>query len=114
MNESNTNLNEDLNKTLPVPALPNLGQPIINVQPQNLNPVMPDPSIQSDINNSQASVSPIDVKIVDNDLIEKVWVDKIKTIIQQTRGNPFKQSQEINKVKADYMLKEHNRVIKIK
>lgn len=109
MNAENNNLNEGLNKTLPVPTMP---QPIVSNQASNsLNPLISNLIPQS---SPQPSENLTDIKIVDNDLIEKVWVEKIKTIIKQTRGNPFKQSEEINKLKADYMLKEHNRVIKIK
>lgn len=106
MNENNINPMEEFNKILPMPTAP---QTIVGSVNQNLTP----PN-QTNSQNIQKTDTVNDVKIVDNDLIEKVWVDKIKMIIRQTRGNPFKRADDINKLKAEYMLKEHNRIIKTK
>ena len=49
----------------------------------------------------------------DADLIEKTWVEKAKQIVLETRGDPYNQNKEINKVKADYIKKRYNKDIKL-
>lgn len=49
----------------------------------------------------------------DNDLIEQEWVHKAKEIVEHTREDPFEQSVEIGKFKADYIKKRYKRDIKI-
>lgn len=48
----------------------------------------------------------------DSDLIEKEWVDKAKQIVEHTRDDPYKQSEELTHVKVDYMQKRYNKTIK--
>ena len=48
----------------------------------------------------------------DTDLIEKEWVDKAKDIVEKTRSNPYKQQEELAKMKADYLKKRYNREIR--
>lgn len=48
----------------------------------------------------------------DVDRIEKVWVDKAKTIVAQTRDDPFLQNNEMSKVKAAYIEKRFNKKLK--
>lgn len=45
----------------------------------------------------------------DSDLIEKVWVDKAKEIVEHTRDNPYEQQKAMSKFKADYMKKRYNK-----
>jgi len=49
----------------------------------------------------------------DGDLIEKAWVDKAKQIVERTRDDPHKQSEELTVFKADYMKKRYGKTIKI-
>lgn len=49
----------------------------------------------------------------DTDLIEKEWVDKAKQLVEQTKNDPFKQNQEINKIKATYIKKRYNKDIQV-
>ena len=49
----------------------------------------------------------------DNDLIEKEWVSKAKEIVEKTKEDPYTQSQELTKFKADYMLKRYNKELKL-
>ena len=49
----------------------------------------------------------------DDDQIEKVWVEKAKQIVEQTRNDPHKQSQELTVFKADYMKKRYGKTIKV-
>jgi hypothetical protein len=49
----------------------------------------------------------------DGDLIEKEWVTKAKAIVDQTKEDPYKQSEALTMFKADYMKKRYNRTIKL-
>lgn len=49
------------------------------------------------------SSSQSSLKAEDVDVIEKVWVDKAKKVINDTRNDPRQQNIEISKVKADYL-----------
>ncbi|MEO7905136.1 MAG: hypothetical protein ABIR91_05090 [Candidatus Saccharimonadales bacterium] len=58
---------------------------------------------------SDDSASPI--VAADEDLIEKDWVDRAKKIIQQTKDDPYRREQEVNKLQADYLRKRYGREI---
>ena len=48
----------------------------------------------------------------DTDLIEKEWVLKAKQIVNQTREDPYTQTKEMSRFKADYLKKRYNKEIK--
>ena len=57
-----------------------------------------------------ASVSATaDMTAEDVDLIEKEWVKRAKDIVEKTINDPQAQSEELSKVKADYIKKRYNR-----
>lgn len=49
----------------------------------------------------------------DIDLIEREWVHKAKEIVEHTRGDPYKRTKEMNKVKADYLKKRYNKDLEL-
>ena len=49
----------------------------------------------------------------DIDLIEKEWVAKAKEIVSQTRHDPRSQTNEMSKVRAEYIKKRYNREMKL-
>ncbi len=49
----------------------------------------------------------------DSDLIEKEWVNKAKQIVERTRSDPHKQSEELTLFKADYLKKRYGKTIKV-
>jgi len=49
----------------------------------------------------------------DGDLIEKAWVQKAKSIVEQTRNDPHRQNAEINKVKKEYIQKRYQKDVKL-
>ena len=51
--------------------------------------------------------------IDDNDLIEKEWVDKARAIIENNRDDPYKQSEGLTNLRAEYMKKQYNKTIKL-
>ncbi len=52
-------------------------------------------------------------RAADADLIEKAWVEKAKAIVARTRQDPYAQSRELSKFKADYIKKRYNREVKL-
>lgn len=60
------------------------------------------------------SVSPTtaDLKADNTDLIEKEWIERAKSIVNKTRDDPHRQKDEMSKVKADYIQKRFNKIIK--
>jgi hypothetical protein len=61
-----------------------------------------------------AAPSDDDLAAEDVDLIEHEWVARAKKVVAQTIGNPHAQTNELNKVRADYIKKRYNRTIKSK
>lgn len=49
----------------------------------------------------------------DNDKVEKEWVDKARRIVEHTKYDPHRQSEELTVVKADYMKQRYNKIIKV-
>lgn len=45
------------------------------------------------------------------DRIEKVWIDKAKSIVAKTSDDPFAQKSAISKVKAEYIKKRFNKTV---
>lgn len=104
--------NNDSSSSVPG-QLPKPVSPTASTQPTN----------DEEQTDSDASVSanafdhPISTKHLeadDLDLIEKEWVTKAKQVVDKTQGDPYEQSNEINKIKADYIKKRYNRAIKLK
>jgi hypothetical protein len=49
----------------------------------------------------------------DADLIEKEWVQRAKSLVAQTQDDPYKQKNEMSKIKADYIKKRFNKTIPV-
>lgn len=49
----------------------------------------------------------------DADLIEKEWIIKAKSIVEQTKNDPRQQNIKMNGIKADYLKKRYNKDIKV-
>jgi hypothetical protein len=71
------------------------------------------PQIQKIPIQTQSSSPPISsgLQAQDTDLIEKEWVLRAKSIVAQTQDDPFKQKNEMSKIKADYIKKRFNKTI---
>ncbi len=57
----------------------------------------------------QDDVPSSDLTADDVDLIEKEWVDKAKSVVSATLGNPRAQSRELSKIKAEYMYQRYGK-----
>lgn len=47
------------------------------------------------------------------DALDQEWVNKAKAIVEQTKNDPFLESKELSKVKADYLKIRYNKHIKV-
>lgn len=81
--------------------------PIVN-QPQQPAPA----ASSAQMAQIQAATSVPDIAD-DTDLIEKEWVIKAKQIVEQTKADPYLQSRELNKIKAEYIKKRYNKDVKV-
>jgi hypothetical protein len=45
--------------------------------------------------------------------LDQEWVNKAKDIVEQTKGDPFAQSKELNKVRAGYLKARYNKELEI-
>lgn len=52
-----------------------------------------------------------DLPAQDADVIEKEWVHRAKSIVNQTQDDPYVQKKEINRAGADYLKKRFNKTI---
>jgi hypothetical protein len=114
-----------------VPAVPNVMPPLPSIPQQPLPAMPPLPNLQANATqpgtmSSLPPTSPVftpspeidsETAVVpstadDKDLIEKEWVDRAKQIAQANLDNPFQQSRELSKLKAEYMKKRYNKDIR--
>jgi hypothetical protein len=49
----------------------------------------------------------------DDASLDEEWIQKAKTIVDQTKADPYQQSREISKVKANYLKTHYNKDIKV-
>lgn len=49
----------------------------------------------------------------DVDVIEKEWVDKAKSIVNEHKHDPYNQEKETSKLQADYLKKRYGKDIKL-
>lgn len=49
----------------------------------------------------------------DNDELDREWIEKAKAIVEQTKHDPRLESNELSKVKADYLRIRYNKQIKV-
>ena len=58
---------------------------------------------------TDSALVPVPGEAADADLIEKEWVLKAKQIVEHTASDPFRQQQELSKMKAEYLKKRYNK-----
>ena len=49
----------------------------------------------------------------DSDALDEEWVNKAKAIVEQTKADPYIESKELGKAKADYLRIRYNKQIKV-
>ena len=89
------------------PAAPIISQPLQGIQPAlPLNDPLTDDSTKTGSN------LPIVTPANDTDRIERQWIDKAKYIVQQTKDDPYKQKDEMSRVKAEYIQQRFKKTLK--
>lgn len=56
---------------------------------------------------SSSSTAPL--VAADEDLIEKEWIDKAKSIILATKDDPYRREQEVAKLQVEYLRKRYGK-----
>lgn len=74
-------------------------------------PLPTPPTTGSDVTATSQSVVPSASD--DTDLIEKEWVHRAKQIVERTRDDPYKQSEELTVVRADYLKQRYDKSVKL-
>jgi hypothetical protein len=83
---------------------------------QALLPAVPQPAVPSPVAAPLTDVTTpggMPHMADDTDLIEKEWVVKAKQIVSQTKQDPYVQSKELGKVRAEYIKKRYNKDVKL-
>jgi hypothetical protein len=86
------------------PPLPPMAQAPVSAQPQAVAGV------------PQATATPIAGSVPaddDSDALDEEWVNKAKAIVEQTKADPYVESNELGKAKADYLRIRYNKQIKV-
>lgn len=74
------------------------------LQPLALQPA------QDDSVNNQAASEPTQLSEVEMD---RAWIDRARSLIEHTMGDPFTQSREIAKLRAEYLKARFEKHIKV-
>lgn len=82
----------------PIPDdIPSVDQPVIAIPPQDV--------VSHTTSDPQSSAS-------DSDRIEPFWIKSVKDTVARTHDDPYIQSAQVSKIKADYNLKRFNKAVK--
>lgn len=50
----------------------------------------------------------------DKDTIEPQWVHRVRAVVRANADDPYKQSEDLTLLKAEYMRKRYNKAMKLK
>lgn len=91
----------------------NLTSPVLPIQQSQQAQIAPQRPVAAVsvpvVTSSSGSVAIAD----DVDVIEKEWVDKAKSIVNQTKGDPYHQEKQVSELQADYLKKRYNKSVKL-
>lgn len=88
-----------------------VSQVVQDAQSQTTSQMIQD-NTQTDDSTTISAQSSSSLIADDVDVIEKIWVQKAKTIVNETKDDPCKQSTELSNMKRDYIKKRFNKDIK--
>lgn len=74
-----------------------------------LTTILPTPVVTSVVVSDNPVVSDTPITANDDDLIEKEWVEKAKKIVADTRDDPYKREEAVNRLQKDYLMKRYGR-----
>jgi|GEM_PF-1075061 len=89
------------------PAAPSFAAPAAGAYPAAMP--LPSAAPAAPVQDAQAAaVSPDDQENIDQE-----WISKAKAIVAQTKADPYIESQEIGKAKAEYLRIRYNKHLKV-
>lgn len=99
------------NTTISPEVAPGAGDSVNQSGPvQQIAPVdLPQPVVQQTSLPPLAKDTSTPVVADDVDVIEKVWVDKAKSIVKQTKDDPFEQEKQVSSLQDDYQNKRYGK-----
>ena len=87
-------------------------QPSVAAVP--MNPGFPSSAVAQPFSRPVANQSlPVATQATDLHDIEKEYVSKAKAIIEHTKADPYTQSRELSRVKAEFIKKQYGKDIKL-
>jgi hypothetical protein len=87
--------------------------PAVNPTLQAATAQQPVPSIAIDATQSQGTIAHGQKSDDESDsVLDEEWIEKARTIVEKTRNDPYIQSREINRIRAQFMKAQYNRTIK--
>lgn len=72
----------------------------------------PNPSQPLPTKISDAPIRDVPIQPDDDDALDEEWVNKARDIVARTHNDPYLQSREISKIKAQYIKVRYNKDIK--
>lgn len=72
---------------------------------------VPGPAQASPVQQDSSGLGTTPLVAADEDLIEKEWVDKAKAIVEHTKDDPYKRTQQVNELQRDYLQKRYGKVV---
>lgn len=81
-------------------------EPFIQPQANIPNPILP--ATRDDMGSISNSVPSV---AADIDLMENEWVEDLKKMIVETKGDPYVREEKFKKMQLDYLIKRYNRSI---
>lgn len=91
-------------------AGPKQSQPSLSIDPSSV--AIPAAQAISPVGSSYSNPTILPAPIDDHEL-EKQYVAKAKLVIGQTRTDPYVQSKELNKVRAEFIKRKYGKDIKL-
>jgi len=86
-------------------AVPTVATPGLPLQPVN-------PQDQPSVATADPSAAAAPLSDDDGDALDQEWISKAKAIIDRTKTDPYVESNELGKAKADYLRIRFNKQIK--
>lgn len=113
MDETQVNLTDDNNGSPAAdePILPPVQSPALDESEEYDEDDGPDSIKDPQTVPTDRALVPSPEEAADSDLIEKEWVLKAKQIVEHTSEDPYAQTEELSRMKADYMKKRYNKDI---
>lgn len=93
--------------TAPATSSPSLAQQVPSVPAST---VVADPAATQGATSAAAAAASVDDS---GDALDEEWINKAKAIVERTKSDPYQESQELGRVKADYLRIRYNKHIKV-